>query len=164
MTSSLFIFHVVTEEWVDPGRLLASKDFPSQCQERSVIELDLCALMREWVSGLKNKETCANVHLRSLLSNLSIVGDIDYMLTLQATYTWQILYSCARWSVELLATSLLKLLIIGRFLRVTKYGVYSTSTKTLQNGLLIYLCFSSQVMNSETLYNVYLHTHSLDAV
>ncbi len=148
MTSSLFIFHVVTEERVDPGRFLASKDFPCQCQERSVIELDLCSLMREWVSGLKNNETSASVHMRPLLRTLSILGDIDYMLTLQAPYTWQILYSCARWSMEFLATSLLKLLIIGRFLRETKYGVSSTSTKTLQNGILKYICFCSQVMNS----------------
>lgn len=87
MTSSLFIFHVVREEGVGPDRLLVSKEFPNQCQEHSVIELDLCALMRERVSGLKNKEPCANVHLRSLLSTLSIIGDIDYMLTLQAMYT-----------------------------------------------------------------------------
>lgn len=77
MTFSLFVFHVESEERADPGRLLASKEFPSQCQERSVIELDLCVLMRERVSGLKNKETCANVHFRSLLSTISVLGDVD---------------------------------------------------------------------------------------
>lgn len=45
----IFIFHVVSEERVDPGRPLA---FPSLCQVRSVIELDLSALTREIVSGL----------------------------------------------------------------------------------------------------------------
>lgn len=40
----IFIFHVVSEERVDPGRLLA---FPNQCQVRSVIELDLSALTRD---------------------------------------------------------------------------------------------------------------------
>lgn len=48
----LFIFHVVSEERVDPGRPLASKAFLSQCQVHLVIELDLCALTKERVSGL----------------------------------------------------------------------------------------------------------------
>lgn len=52
LITSLFIFHVVSEERVDPGRPLASKAFLSQCQVHLVIELDLCALTKERVSGL----------------------------------------------------------------------------------------------------------------